>query len=226
MQPMKNIIFCAAIFCAISGNVSCKKKDEVKPAAFEASYHIRIQMSWASPAFTVPANAHFTTLAGMIHSADTFLWPPQGPATVGLEYLAEVGSNWRLNNELDTVIGTGKAMSRFELAAPAITGSIDTVLLFNQHHSCISFASMIAPSPDWFAGLNTIDLFGTANWPDTYTVPLYLYDAGTENGNVFGYDNPPTMPATSVQLLTPALASVLMSGPAIVPIGTVTFTKN
>ena len=46
-------------------------------------------------------------------------------------------------------------------------------------------ASMIAPSPDWFIGLSGLNLYANKRWVADTTVQLFVYDAGTENGDVF-----------------------------------------
>jgi hypothetical protein len=208
--------------------MSCNKtSDEVsKPLAASASYRVIITTTWSSPAFTVPAAAHITTLVGMVHSKDTFMWN-NSPASIGLEFVAEVGSNWRLINELDTIINRQKALSQFAIAPPAINGSVEFPLTFTPAYSCISFASMIAPSPDWFTGINNYSLVQNNKWVDEITVNLRIYDAGSEEGDIFGYDNPATIPAQNVGLLQAANATVLANGnPVLGTIATLRFIRN
>lgn len=216
------------IFLCLLLQFSCSKKEQTAelPPASEANYKVTLQLNWANPSFTIPANAHFTNFIGMVHSKDSFLWAPNGLATTGLEFVAEVGSNWRLLNELDAIIGKGKALSKFDINTPPITGAFDSVFHFTLEHSCLSFTSMIAPSPDWFAGLNAYNLLQQNQWVNTITIPIFIYDAGTEDGDVFGYDNPATTPQQPVRLLTAAAASVLANGNAtLAPIGTLKFVK-
>ena len=86
---------------------------------------------------------------------------------------------------------------------------------------------MIAPSPDWFMGLNNFHLFRNNKWVDDISVDIRLYDAGTEDGDVFGYDNPATIPQQNISFLTPFNAAVLANGnPEIYAIGVARFVKN
>ncbi len=86
---------------------------------------------------------------------------------------------------------------------------------------------MVAPSPDWFMGISNVSLLQNNKWVDSLTLNIKVYDAGTEQGDVFGYNNPSTVPQQTVTILTPANASVLANGnTAIIPIATVRFTKN
>jgi len=210
--------------CAIS---SCKKTEVQTPLIFsEASYKMTVSMNWTNPQLAVPSGAHVTTLIGMIHSKDTTLWKEGGLATPGLEDVAEVGSTIKMNAEIDPIIGKYKALSKFQIAPPAINGNVTTTLNFNTSYSYISFASMIAPSPDWFMGISSVNLLGNNNkWLDSLTLNIRVYDAGTENGNAFDYNNPSTVPQQPVTLLTPA--SVLANGnTSLAPIATIYFKKN
>ena len=86
---------------------------------------------------------------------------------------------------------------------------------------------MIAPSPDWFMGLHDVNLFKNNHWVSDTTINLLVYDAGTEEGDVFGYNNPDTSPQEPVALLTATNASVLAnSNPFIGAIGTVRFVRK
>jgi hypothetical protein len=169
---------------------------------------------------------HVTALKCLVHARDTFLWKPGSAASKGLEYVAEDGYDGFINDELDSILSYGKGLSKITLPPFAVTGTMDTILAFNTNFSCFSFASMIAPSPDWFMGVNSIDLVRNNKWVMDITVPVLLYDAGTEDGDVFAYDNAPTSPQQPVALLTPANASVLANGnSSLAAIGSIRFLK-
>lgn len=54
---------------------------------------------------------------------------------------------------------------------------------------------MIAPSPDWFVGVNDLNLLdANDNWRDSIVLDLVSYDAGTENGTGLSLNNPATNP--------------------------------
>ena len=204
-----------------------KNREEITIPYSEASYKVIITLNWMGPAFGVPAGAHVTTVTGMVHNKDTFLWMPGKPATPGLEDVAEIGNNTKMNAELDPIIAKNKAFSKFAITLPAVTGTVETSLTLNTNYSYISFASMIAPSPDWFMGIHDYNLLNGNTWINDITINVVVYDAGTEDGDVFGYNNPATVPQQNVALLTPANASVLANGNAsIASIGTIRFIKN
>lgn len=47
----------------------------------------------------------------------------------------------------------------------------------------VSLASKLAPSPDWIVGVSALELCNAnCTWRRSATLPLYPYDAGTDNG--------------------------------------------
>ena len=56
--------------------------------------------------------------------------------------------------------------------------------------------SKLVPSPDWFVGLDSLDLCGpNGRFLDSLTVEADPMDAGTDNGFTFTSPNWPTVPA-------------------------------
>jgi Spondin_N len=85
---------------------------------------------------------------------------------------------------------------------------------------------MIAPSPDWFVGIDSYNLIQNGKWINDITIPVYGYDAGTEDGDVFGYANPATVPQQPINLMTPTNASVIANGNIVIaPFARVRFVK-
>jgi hypothetical protein len=60
---------------------------------------------------------------------------------------------------------------------------------------------MIAPSPDWFAGVHGISLRSGGNWETNLTIDLFPYDAGTEEGTNYDTSNPDTIPQDDITSL-------------------------
>ena len=214
--------------------ISCKKEktaamdEEIVTVPYsEATYQLVFTLNWQSPQFAVPPNVHVTALVGMVHSKDTTLWSPGSQATKGIEDVAEIGNTVVINVELDSILSEGKALSKFMISPPLVTDSTETILDFNTSFSCFSFASMIAPSPDWFMGVHDYDLFKNNKWVADTIINILLYDAGTEDGDIFNYDNPATSPQQPISFLTPLNAMVLANGnKSIDAIGTIHFRKT
>jgi len=222
---MMKIIFCLGLITVF---ISCKKQEAayIQPLQDSVSYNVIFTTKWSEPAFSVPVNAHLTKLIGMVHTTDTFLWSNK-PASPGLEFVAEIGSNRKMMDEIDSMIVKQKVVSQFAIDPPVINSSIEFPMKFTSKFNAISFASMIAPSPDWFTGLNNYSLIQNDKWIDDITIDLFIYDAGSEDGDVFGYDNPSTVPLQNVSFLTAPNATVLANGnPAIGKIATIRFIRN
>lgn len=205
---------------------SCTK--DSSPVTFtEANYKVEITGKWKSPEFTVPGGVHFTLFAGMVHNQNAFLWAPGKLASTGVENVAETGSTARLITEIDSTIATKNASSFFSITAPGPTGKSTGNIYCNSNYSYISFESMIAPSPDWFVGVNGFNLLNNGQWVNDTTINLYVYDAGTEEGDVFGYSNPATVPQQNIRLLTPQAGMVLANGNlSLGPIASVRLIKQ
>ena len=207
--------------------LSCNKDEISVPVFSEARYSIEITGKWKTPEFVVPAGVHFTTVLGMVHNNETYLWKLNAKASPGVENVAETGNAYPLLYEIDSAIATGKSIGLIAITAPLPTGSSKVNVYCTSNYSYISFETMLAPTPDWFTGLSGFNLYENKRWIADTTVNLYAYDAGTEDGDVFGYNNPSTVPQQNVQLLTPLNASVLANGNSVLaPIATVRFTKN
>ena len=197
------------------------------PLEANASYRVIISGTWAAPQHTVPAGSHFTNFVGMVHSSAAYMFHLGTPASLGVENVAEFGYDAPLNGEIDNYISSGKALNKFLITLPNITGSQNTLINVSDRHSLISFASMIAPSPDWFAGVDSYNLIQSGKWVTDITLNVPGLDAGTEDGDVFGYNNPPTTPQQNVNVLWPGNASVIANGnPVIAPVATVRFIKQ
>ena len=55
---------------------------------------------------------------------------------------------------------------------------------------------MIAPSPDWFVSINSLNLRNASNtaWKDSFTIDVFIYDAGTDDGTDYTSANNPNTP--------------------------------
>ena len=199
----------------------------VVPIDSAASYKIIITGTWKAPNHTIPAGNHFTQFTGIVHSSAMHLFQVGTLASKGIEAVAEDGNIAPLQNEIDSYIAGGKAFSKFIVSLPNITGADSAIIHLNSKNAFVSFASMIAPSPDWFAGLDSYNLIEKTPWIKDVTITVAGYDAGTEEGDVFGYNNPETMPQQKVSYLTPANASVIANNNAVIaPFVTVRFVKQ
>ena len=163
----------------------------------------------------------------MVHDTSSSMWSEGKYASPGLENLAEEGGFVKIGMEQDSIIHIKRALSKFIILPPVINGTTETYLSFNSHYPCFSFATMIAPSPDWFTGISGFSLYQNQHWVEDVSLDLYAWDAGTEEGDIFGYNNPPTVPQQFIKRLTSVNATVLANGNSqLAPIGTIHFKKD
>ena len=203
---------------------SCKK--ETATPFSEAAYKITVTGQWQMPQFGVPPNVHFTYFAGMIHNSTAYLWRPGSNASPGIRNVAEYGGLTQIIQETDSIIYQKNSISHIAFPPPSATGTVSSNVYCNSNYSYVSFASMIAPSPDWFIGVSSLNLYNNNQWLKDTLINLFVYDAGTKDGDVFSMTGPATTPQEPIMLQTPARATVLANGNAILaPIATVRFMK-
>ncbi len=210
--------------------VACKKEglQVEQPAAViysEASYQITVTGKWNATDFNVPGGVHFTQLSGAVHNKDGLLWIDGKLASRSIEYIAENGYSAPLLADVDTLIMMKKAITKIAASAPAPTGTSTFTVKASTDYDLLSFASMLAPTPDWFFGPSALPLYQNGAWIKDTTVQLYGYDAGTENGDAFDYNNPDTNPQQPISLLTTANASILFKG-SVLPIAQMRIQKQ
>lgn len=175
-----------------------------------ATYDINFTSTWnATDHSTLPSNAHWSNLVGANHTnAVTFL-EMGGTATAGIENVAEVGSNTVFNSEVQTAINAGHAEQWLQTPfSPfaAISSATLSGIIVSEDYSLLTLVSMIAPSPDWMIAVNSLNLWNISlnQWKETFTIDLFPYDAGTENGFGYSGDNPATDPRGAITTIAGA----------------------
>jgi len=146
-----------------------------------------------------PNSAHWSPMVIASHSDDYSMWSSGSQATKGVENVAEIGATGTLKNELKAA---GDSVGSFAMASggafyPSDNNqkwSITDNLMMDENHPLISSISMIAPSPDWFTGLNDFSPVQNGTWLSSFTVNTYPWDAGTESGDTYSLSNLATDP--------------------------------
>ena len=132
------------------------------------------------------------------------------PITNGIKDVAEIGNNTNFNLEVNNAIANGVADQYFEKVFSS--GAISTALLNNisvsEDYPYITLASMVAPSPDWFIAVVNENLRSglTENngWKSTYTIDVFAYDAGTDDGEDYNSSNMESIPRVPISKITEA----------------------
>ena len=166
-----------------------------------AVYDVVFQGTWTTAVTPggVPSGAHFSRLIGGIHSdAVTFL-QSGGPASAGVESMAEVGGWTGLQGEVQNA-GSG-ALSVLAGNTDSISPTTSKTLTatLTTEHPRITLVTMVAPSPDWFVGVSGLPLLDQGRWLRAHEVHLYPWDAGTEDGSEFSLDNLATTPQGTIE---------------------------
>ncbi|MCA9349380.1 MAG: spondin domain-containing protein [Cyanobacteria bacterium HKST-UBA06] len=189
-----------------------------KPASQTAKYKVVVDFSWSQATHpgSYPEGAHLSPIVLAVHNSEQALFTNGTQASLGIEDMAETGATTSLAGELDEAKITYVLGKRVD--AP---GSYEFEIEVNQTDSLVSLVSMLAPSPDWFVGLDGTKLFDNGTWLESVQYDLQAYDAGTDNGTDWTSANADTQPHG---LISSPSSSVFETA-AATPFGTATFTK-
>lgn len=196
-------------------------------ADYTAQYQVVFNASWsqATHPSNWPSNPHFSGLVGGTHNSSVHFYRQGETASEGIRLMAELGQKTTLLNEIVPAIAGGNA--QLQLSGGGISPSPGSVTLtfpapMRREFSLVTLVSMIAPSPDWFVGVDSLDLIEDGQWEASKTVTLYGLDAGTDSGASYQSADLVTTPRGVVTQFTDFPA--LVNG-QIVPFGTYTFTR-
>ena len=90
------------------------------------------------------------------------------------------------------------------------TGMWSMMISAKDMYSKVSLITMIAPSPDWFVGVDSYDLCGAdGKWKESGMKELPAWDAGTDSGMNFASKNSPTMPYDVITQITSSSNTVI-----------------
>lgn len=185
-------------------------------AADTVSYEVIFDASWSRQTHPVsfPPNPHFSGLIGGTHNSDVSFWELGGLATSGIEQMAETGSKFALQSEVNAAISAGTADVLLSGGGVGLSpGTRRLSFSIDSEYPLVSLVSMIAPSPDWFVGVSGLSLLDE-HWQPEIVVPLLPYDAGTDSGPNYTSGNSNTNPQEPIFVLedgsfldTPALGT-------------------
>lgn len=183
-------------------------------------YSVTFKATWSAATHSggtlgIPANPHFSIPVGAVHSPVLNFWQTGQRASNGLEKLAENGDFTPVDSEMLN----GGAISVFYGTAFDSPGSVTMKFSVTKDASAVTLLSMVAPSPDWFVGVGSVDLKEQGAFVSSKTMDLYMYDAGTDSGAAFIAADLDTDPQAPISLIadTPLVGN---------PVGTFTFKRQ
>jgi len=240
-KRMKKAIVSLPVMLFLVWTFGCQKTEtpaaDTAPAAAapaamadSARYSVTFTRLWTkqSHSFEYPEEGvltgpHLSGLIGATHADGYAIFKEGTPPTPGLEKLSEEGKHSPLDQEIKDAIAAGKAGALFETGPIRDAAKTETVnVTVTSKFPMVSAVAMIAPSPDWFAGVANVNLMEDGKWVGSKSVDLSAYDSGGDDGTTYkaaDIDTNPKKPTT--QAATPHFV-INGSRP---PVARLTFTK-
>lgn len=169
-----------------------------------AVYDISITTVWNSTEHSsVPGNAHWSDLIGATHNTANQFMEVNQLASLGIKDVAERGINTAITNEINAAITNNLADKILQNSFAPFAGNNSEAgfsnITVSEAFPLVTLVSMVAPSPDWFIAVNSLNLRSgnpTINngWKETFNIDVFVYDAGTDSGTNYGSANQPTTP--------------------------------
>ncbi len=191
-----------------------------------ATYMFTFNSSWSAATHpsNFPANPHYSGFIGANHSDAVSLWQVGSLASAGVKQVAETGSKSELIPEIQAAIANQAAETQISEGGVATSpDAISFMFEVSSDYSKVSLISMLAPSPDWFVGVSSLELCENGEWLTELNRDAFVYDAGTDSGPSYTSSNEATVPAELVTRLDEA--PFLVNG-SVVPVGRFSFVKQ
>jgi hypothetical protein len=199
----------------------------------EAAYEVTFTALWTADKFPVeyPAKGlisfpHFSGVIGASHGARYTLFKEGMQPGRGLERLSEEGKHAPLDEEIKAAIARGDAGMLFEtdpVKDPAAAPSVKGMVKVTAANPTVSAVAMIAPSPDWFAGVAGVSLLDGGKFVAEKTVDLFAYDSGGDNGATYTASDADASPKQATSMASPK--HFMVNGKAM-PVARITFKRK
>lgn len=219
VEKNKNILIISILISSIIFFSGCIDRNDA------VEYEVTFNASWSEETLPVdfPPNPHFSGLIGASHNNEITFWKVGELSSQGIKNMAETGSKNPLNIEIGNAILNETAFDIIsgDGVSPS-PGSTSVIFLVKEEYPFVSLVTMIAPSPDWFVGINSLNLFENDSFVDEKTVILYAYDAGTDSG--INYTSPDEATEPSIPIFEIEGYPFINDNTSI-PLGTFVFKK-
>ncbi|HYU35830.1 MAG TPA: spondin domain-containing protein [Thermoanaerobaculia bacterium] len=200
------------------------------PQAAPVKYRVEFTPLWtkANFPFEYPDTSlihkpHFSGLIGTAHNANYHIFVPGQMPTPGLERLSEEGKHDPLDSEINAAIAAGNALALTESdPLKDFSQTAQTEVTVDDAHPMVSLVAMIAPSPDWFAGVSDVDLRENGAWVSSKTVDVNPWDSGGDDGTTYLADDKNTDPKKPTTMNT---SKHFEKDGKTMPVARITFTR-
>ncbi|CAB4059116.1 Spondin-2 [Lepeophtheirus salmonis] len=142
--------------------------------------------------------AQWSKVIGFSHNDDYNLFHIGSIASDSVKEFAETGSTESLDKVSDSLILDVFSAPPIPKGAGRTQGSI----FLDGNHTQVSLMSKLVPSPDWFIGLDALDLCKDGRFIDSIVIESDPIDAGSDNGFTFTSPNWPTEPRAEIFKIT------------------------
>ncbi|XP_075975227.1 spondin-1-like [Anticarsia gemmatalis] len=173
-----------------------------------AVYRVKLSMLWSEERFPkdYPQNrpkAQWSQVFGQSHNATYKLYHVGEVAKPSIHAFSQFG-------KIDDLVKEGDEDPQVydQFSAPAIgkgTGETENMVFVDGAHSKVSMVCRMIPSPDWFIGVDGVNLCVDSSWLDQITLDLEPLDAGIASGLTFTAPRWETTPPDPVTKHKPRL---------------------
>ncbi|XP_038214072.1 spondin-1-like isoform X1 [Zerene cesonia] len=167
-----------------------------------AVYKVTVKFLWSEETFPKDyplyrPKAQWSAVFGQSHNSSYKLYHVGEVARLTVRNFAQFG-------KLDALVqeGDDDASVYDQFSAPAIgagSGETSNMIFVDGVHSMVSLICRLIPSPDWFVGVDSLDLCVDNSWLDQITLDLRPLDAGAASGLTFTaprWESSPPEPVT------------------------------
>jgi len=163
-------------------------------------YKMELQTFWDEQTFPKQypqwrPSAQWSKTVGYSHGQSLSLFSVGNLVDEGVRQFVETGES-----EVLDLAAENKTFLDGILAPPILTGVGKTSanIFVDGNNSCVSAMTKIVPSPDWFVGLDSLQLCNDGHFIQSFATEVFPLDAGTDNGFTFTSPNWETEPRAEV----------------------------
>ena len=210
-------------FTITAAILSVSSSAQLTVTTASTSYDVVFAALWSANTHptSFPSNPHFSPLIGGTHEATVTFWAEGSLASPGIKRMAELGQKDPLDSEVEVAIQAGTADGLLSGNGISLSpGTVELTFDINVDFPLVTLVSMVAPSPDWFLGVNSLSLLEEGSWVDSVVIELFAYDAGTDSGAIYTSPDEATDPRGNLARITVSPFDVMS------PMGTFTFTRR
>ncbi|CAH4033963.1 unnamed protein product [Pieris brassicae] len=153
-----------------------------------AVYKVSVKFLWSEESFPKDyplyrPKAQWSALFGQSHNSSYSLYRVGEEAPLIVRNFVQYGI-------LDALVKSGDEDPRIydQFSTPPVgegVGEAENMVFLDGAHTMISFICRLIPSPDWFIGVDSLDLCVDSSWVDQITLDLQPLDGGAASGLTF-----------------------------------------